>query len=270
MTYWACSVWCITENLPSLQVSCSVNIQTGTLPANERRINVQYCIMSTSRIMTAGYFLFERMPEWGCGLQSINSWCGLSLTHSHWGGSETWGAPVSAPLLWRPKTVKWTWRRVGGKTHRDKSGQKLTSVKDAVSGTSARLFSHNMLWRRAETYTHEHSCLSLLYLNPNTHSRLERRFCLSVQWRGRRWRAMSYFIAAGKNKQLMQTLDIPAGTFLPRAPRCQLRNSWVKPVRKPSRCEVFLKPGTTTHSVWFVRPGWPALHPPLHWLEAYV
>lgn len=157
MTYWACSVWCITENLPSLQVSCSVNIQTGTLPANERRINVQYCIMSTSRIMTAGYFLFERMPEWGCGLQSINSWCGLSLTHSHWGGSETWGAPVSAPLLWRPKTVKWTWRRVGGKTHRDKSGQKLTSVTDAVSGTSARLFIHNMLWRRAETCRNAHA-----------------------------------------------------------------------------------------------------------------
>lgn len=96
--------------------------------------------------------------------------------------------------------------------------------------------------RRAETYTHELSCRSLLYLNPNTHSGLERRFCLGVQWRGRRWRAMSYFITAGKNKQLMQTLDIPAGTFLPRAPRCQLRNSWVKPVRKPSRREVFLKP----------------------------
>lgn len=87
MTYWAHAAWCITQNLQSFQVSCTVNIQTSTHPSNKRRINVQYCIMSTCCIMTAGYFPFERMPEWGCGLQSMNTWCGLSLKQTQF--SET-------------------------------------------------------------------------------------------------------------------------------------------------------------------------------------
>lgn len=36
--------------------------------------------------------------------------------------------------------------------------------------------------------------------------------------------------------------------FLQRALRWQLRNSWVKPVRRPSGCEVFLKPRHSSHN----------------------
>lgn len=124
MTYWACTEWCFTKNLQSFQVSCRVNIQTSTHPANERRINVQYCIMSTSCVMTAGYFLFERMPEWGYGLQSINSWCDLRLTQ-HTKGFLKHGCPsfcfsIMEPLS-GPKILKWTRRSyVSRKTHNDK------------------------------------------------------------------------------------------------------------------------------------------------------
>lgn len=122
MTYWAHAAWCITQNLQSFQVSYTVNIQTSTHPSNERRINVQRCIMSTCGIMTAGYFPFERMPEWGCGLQSMNSWW-VSSRHTE---GVFWNMGVPVFLWWGPKVLKWTRGRENNDN--DKSGAWMTTV----------------------------------------------------------------------------------------------------------------------------------------------
>lgn len=80
--------------------------------------------------------------------------------------------------------------------------------------------------RRQNRRSASHGTLSLLGrdIPIGTRARLERRLCLGVQ-APRRQR---------ENKQVMQTLDIPAGTFLLRASvSCE---AGVKPVRQRSCC----------------------------------
>lgn len=193
------------------------------------------------------------------------------------------GAPVSASLLWslcrdqrHRSGLNKVWAGKATMTNLDSDWQLLLTW--STGFLHAAFFNHKMpSWHAklnqsdeisgCKTSQHSRSTiLTLLYLNLNTHSRLERHLVQSERRRWRRWA----FIKVCKSKQLMQTLDIPAGTFLQRALRCQPRNSWVKPVRQPSRCEVFLKPGHNSHNSLGVicQAGWPPLHPPLHWLEA--
>lgn len=198
----------------SFRVSCSANTESSPYPADEERINARRCIMSTSCTQwPADHFAFQHAPEWGCGLQAMNSWCGPRVSHKN---------NKAAPLPYFSIIVPLSGDQSGlglVRAGRPRHGDKRRTASDAPSQSApwdSKLF-HSQSAVRTRRARRDETANSV-FLRTFEFSNVRHVDVLQTLPKRRERSRRLLSARPRQNKQLMQTPDIPPGTFsLPRA-----------------------------------------------------